>query len=82
MNPLQVAQARTARLVTEARTPVYTTETQPRLHFMAVEVENDLGGRLWSKVREDEVDAFVRGIHPDSGLSDIDHHARCWCHSG
>lgn len=27
MNPIQVAQNRTARLVAEARTPVYTTDT-------------------------------------------------------
>lgn len=79
MNPMNVAAARGARLAREARTPVYTTATPARQHFLAVEVENDMGHRSWSKVREDKLDEFVAGILPGDGLSDVDHHAFCWC---
>lgn len=79
MNPKDVAKAHGARLAREARTPVYTTDTPARLHFMAVEEENDLGGRMWHKVREDKVDAFIAAMPEGYGLSDVDHHAFCWC---
>lgn len=62
-------------------TLVYTTNTTPRVreHIMAVEVENDYGARIWSHMKDSEVDAFIAGIHKDDSLSDIDHSARCWC---
>lgn len=83
MNPMMVAQARTARLVREATTPVYSTETKPapeREHITAVELEDDYG-RSWSHMPDNEVDAYINDMAIlGYGLSDIDHSAKCWCH--
>jgi hypothetical protein len=79
MNPMQVAQNRTARLVREATTPTYSTSTPAREHLMMVEVETDTGYRHWATMRESQVDTYVSEIHPSDGLSDIDHSAKCWC---
>jgi hypothetical protein len=80
MNPITVANARTARLVREATTPVYTTATRPvvREHIMAVEVDSGMG-RYWTSMPDSEVDAFIDGLAPSYDLSDIDHSAKCWC---
>jgi len=81
MNPLAVAQARTARLVREAQTPVYTTRTpkaQPRPHIAAVEIDGDYG-RHWSHMPENEVDDYLARLMPGDGLSDLCHSPRCWC---
>lgn len=81
MNPMMVAQNRTARLVREATTPVYTTVTKPvvREHIEAVELEDDFG-RHWTHMRESEVSAFIDDmVAVGYGVSDIDHSARCWC---
>lgn len=85
MNPSQAFANRTARLVAEAVTPVYSTSTpapKAREHLSAVEVESMYGGRLWSHMVESEVDAFIDGIHESDSLSDIDHSAKCWCFRG
>lgn len=81
MNPAQVAQNRTARLVREAQTPVYSTATPVREHIMAVEWEWDMGGRYWTEVRENEVDAVIeaRTATGTVFVSDVDHSAKCWC---
>ena len=78
MNPMIVAKARTARLVREATTPVYTTVTKPRVreHITAVEIDGDLG-RFWAHMPDSEVDEFCSRYPGD--LSDIDHSGRCWC---
>lgn len=81
-NPAQVASARTARLVREASTPVYSTTTAPREHLYVIEWEADTGGRFWSQPMTEaqaeaemkEADAF--GMY---GVSDYDHAAKCWC---
>lgn len=79
--PAQVASNRTARLVVEAATPVYTTETKPREHMTVVEWDGDFG-RYWSAPMPD---SEVKGyIDHQVGLgyvelSDIDHSAKCWC---
>ena len=80
MNPMMVAKNRTARLVREAKTPVYTTETKPyvRPHVMAVEIDSMMG-RFWSHMPETEVDKFCSRYPGD--LSDIDHSTKCWCQS-
>lgn len=81
MNPSQAFANRTARLVREATTPVYTTETTPRVreHMYAVETESMYGGRLWRHMPDSEVDAYIDAIHESDSLSDVDHSAKCWC---
>lgn len=82
MNPMQVAKARTARLVREAQTPVYSTETKPavREHLSVIEIEYAGGGRAWSAPMPDsEVDAYLDAHLRDNSVSDIDHAAKCWC---
>ena len=76
-NPAQVASARTARLVREARTPVYSTVTKPvvREHITAVEVDDM--GRWWSHMPDSEVDAYCERY--EGVVSDIAHSAKCWC---
>jgi hypothetical protein len=78
MTPAQVASNRTARLVAEAFTPVYSTETKPvvREHIMAVEIDDQMG-RFWSHMPESEVDEFL-ALYP-GGLSDLCCSAKCWC---
>lgn len=83
-NPAQVASARTARLVREALTPAYSTEsTAPavpvREHITAVELEDDYG-RSWSHMPDSEVTAYIDEMAGVGyGVSDIDHSGRCWC---
>ena len=82
MNPAQVASNRTARLVREARTPAYTSETpaqREREHLSAVEIEFDTGGRFWSHMSDSQVEGFIADIPEGMGLSDIDHSGKCWC---
>lgn len=83
MNPMDVAKNRTARLVREAATPVYTTATKPvvREHLMAIEWEWDMGGRFWETVPESKVDGILEeaGLSTTKFLSDLDHSAKCWC---
>lgn len=80
MNPMMVAQNRTARLVREASTPVYSTSTPAREHLSVVEVEFDTGGRFWTKPMPDsEVDAYIGDLPESMYLSDIDHAGKCWC---
>lgn len=79
MNPMMVAKNRTARLVREAQTPVYTTSTPApveREHLTAVEIDTDFG-RYWSHMPDSDVDAFC-DRYPGE-ISDIDHSAKCWC---
>jgi len=82
MNPMNVAQNRTARLVREANTPVYTTVSRPvvRQHRMAVEWDS-VYGRAWNiDIPENEVDLFIRQYENETyGLSDVDHWTGCWC---
>jgi len=79
MNPMKVAANRTARLASEAATPVFSTSTPPREHRMAVEVENDYGHRSWDHMKESEVSDYISGIPDSYSLSDVDHSAKCWC---
>lgn len=79
--PAQVASARTARLVQEAKTPVYSTSTTPvvRQHITAVEIEDNYG-RQWAHMPDNEVEAFMDdSIRDGYDISDVDHSARCWC---
>lgn len=87
MNPMTVAQNRTARLAAEAATPVYSTSTppaKPREHLMAVETDG-MWGRHWSTMKESEVGPFIDRLEAHDGedmhdyLSDVDHAAACWC---
>lgn len=79
-NPAQVAANRTARLVREAKTPVYSSSTPPvvREHFMAVEVDGGMG-RYWNTVPESKVDEFIDSIPHAYDVSDVDHSLNCWC---
>jgi hypothetical protein len=82
MNPMMVAQNRTARLVREAQTPVYSTATKPveREHLSVVEIEYAGGGRAWSAPMPDsEVDGYLDRVLSVNSVSDIDHAAECWC---
>jgi hypothetical protein len=82
MTPAQVFSNRTARLVAEANTPVYTTETKPREHMSVVEMDEEHYGRHWSRPMPDsEVAAYVAAFPESYAVSDIDHAAKCWCHS-
>jgi len=84
MNPMIVAQNRTARLVREATTPTYSTSTPapvaPKVYHMQV-VEMDSGcGRYWSKpMRENMVNDYIDRTPPSYSVSDIDHACACWC---
>lgn len=80
MNPMQVAQNRTARLVREATTPTYTTVTPVREHLYMVEMEADTGYRTWSSSMPDsKVNAYIDSFPEGYMLSDVDHASRCWC---
>lgn len=81
MNPKQAMANRTARLVREAHTPVYSTETVPVRpeHLTAVETDTD-SGRFWSHMPESEITAFIDATFAaGNDISDIDHSAMCWC---
>ena len=83
--PAAVAANRTARLVSESKTPVYSTETpapKEREHIIALEVESDMG-RYWVHVKESEVDA-TWAEYEEIGYwaSDQDHSGKCWCSYG
>lgn len=81
MTPAQVASNRTARLVREVSTPVYTTSTKPvvREHMTAVETDSPYG-RHWSHMLDSQVEEFLANvIVGDTELSDIDHSGKCWC---
>jgi hypothetical protein len=79
-SPAQVAANRTARLVREAQTPVYSTETAKaeREHLTAIEIDSGCG-RYWITVRDDQVDAAIDEVPQSYGISDIDHSGKCWC---
>jgi len=81
ISPLTVAANRTARLVREATTPVYSTTTPEREHLMVVEMDEEYYGRHWSRpMPESEVAAYIDSFPERSyEISDIDHAARCWC---
>lgn len=83
MNPMQVAQNRTARLVAEgAGQPAvaYSTSTPAREHLMVVEWESDLGGRWWSRpMRASVAEQAMAEASQFTLVSDYDHAARCWC---
>ena len=86
--PAQVTRNRTARLVREARTPRYTSESAPtaapaeRDHLFVVEIVDSEGrGRYWSGPFKERQ---VKGVCDDyvrygSEISDVDHYAKCWC---
>ena len=79
--PATVARNRSARLVAEATTPVYSTSTPEREHVTAVEIDT-MFGRHWSHMPDSDVDSFIERYlaqDSDAALSDIDHSARCWC---
>jgi hypothetical protein len=80
--PAQAMSNRTARLVREARTPVYTSTSKvlgsAKRHQMAVEVDS-VWGRHWTHMAEDKVDKFINNLPEGDELSDIDHSAKCWC---
>lgn len=85
-NPAQVAANRTARLVKEARTPRYTSESKPtpveRDHIVMVEVVDSEGrGRYWSgPFKSSQVDAVCDDYERyGSEISDIDCSSKCWC---
>lgn len=83
MTPAQVSFNRTARLVREATTPVYSTATPAREHMAVVEMEYVHGGRSWSSpMPESEVAAYIDSFPEESyGVNDVDHAAKCWCQS-
>lgn len=82
--PAQVAANRTARLVAEAKTPTYRSETPApaeREHLMVIEWES-MYGRYWGRpIPESQVNEAVREALADTHyeVSDIDHSAKCWC---
>lgn len=81
-SPAKVAANRTARLVREANTPLYRSESKEigseRRHQIAVEIDS-VWGRHWSHMAEDKVDTFIAMLPEGDELSDIDHSAKCWC---
>lgn len=83
MNPAQVHANRTARLVKEAKTPVYSSASaapRERQHKMVVEMEHEQGGRSWSgSMDEDKVNAYIDSFPAGYMLSDVDHAGNCWC---
>lgn len=83
MNPMQMNANRTARLVREASTPVYSTSTpapKPREHMVVIEWEHIHGGRHWSKpFPHNTVDAEVEALSSQYAISDLDHALACWC---
>lgn len=89
MNPNIVARNRTARLVREARTPTFTSQTgitreqgrARRFHTKVVEVESELGGRFWSApMHELRVDSFCDAEAAIGySISDIDCAMSCFC---
>lgn len=85
-NPKQVASNRTARLVREAHTPVYSTQTATlevdRPHTKMVEMEFDSGYRTWSSAMpESAVNGYIESFMGVAMLSDIDCSFTCWCQS-
>lgn len=84
MNPNKAFQNRTARLVREATTPVYTTATPApaqREHIIACEVATD-SGRYWRTMPESEVSDFWANLPASYDASDEDHSTECWCFKG
>lgn len=82
MNPMQIAANRTARLVAEAATPVYSTSTpvgREREHLMVIEIDSGMG-RYWSSpMLGSKVDDYVAHVPMSYGISDIDCSVKCWC---
>jgi hypothetical protein len=82
MNPKDVARNRTARLVRDAKTPTYVSESRPvvRQHLKMVEVEDDYG-RYWSGPYPENALSGVMDDYEGMGysISDIDCSAKCWC---
>lgn len=80
MNPMQMNKNRTARLVREAQTPVYSTATPVREHVYVVELEHEYGYRRW--VSEKEADELLALPNTEYSVSDEDHSTKCWCFRG
>lgn len=83
MNPKMVAQNRTARLVREAKTPTYTSESAPKVerdHLEMVQVD-DGHGTYWSGPYPSRSIKGVCDQYEGYGYSiaDIDCSAKCWC---
>jgi hypothetical protein len=80
MTPSQAMANRNARLVREARTPVYSTRTPAREHMKMVETDSSYG-RHWSRpMPESQVTAYIDSVcDADTYLSDVDCSSRCWC---
>lgn len=87
MNPMQAFANRTARLASEATTPVYSTTTPTREEFLAsydhmVMVELDgIYGRSRSIMPESETDAYLDALlgSSDYEMSDYCHACACKC---
>lgn len=80
--PATVASARTARLVRESQTPVYTSETPKREHLMVIEWEADTGGRYWTRPMPEskaEAELAEKDLYGFYSVSDYDHSSKCWC---
>lgn len=78
ISPLTVAANRTARLVREANTPVYSTTTPVREHVFMVELEDSVyGSRHW--VSDHEADVLLALPSAPYVFSDRDHSTSCWC---
>ena len=86
--PAQVTRNRTARLVREAKTPRYTSESAPtaapaeRDHLVMVEVvDADGRGRYWSGPFKSSQVAGVTAdyVRYGSEISDVDCASNCWC---
>lgn len=86
-SPAAVASARTARLVREAATPVYSTSTPTEAerlanydHLVLVELDSDFG-RSRQVMRESETEAYLDGVLGSDlyWMSDYCHAARCGC---
>lgn len=77
--PASIVKGINDQKVREAKTPVYTSETPKREHFMAVELEFTEGGRFWDSMPESKVDQYIKDRAGYTYLSDVDHSAMCWC---
>lgn len=84
--PAQVTRNRTARLVREAKTPRYTSESKPapaeRDHLVMVEVVDcDGRGRYWSgPFKTSQVKGVTaQYVSMGSKVSDVDCASNCWC---
>lgn len=56
--------------------------TESREHILAIETEYENGYKVWYKMEESKVPAFLDSLPEDEHFSDEDHSRYCWCWEG